>query len=58
MLMFLVNVLRVRYKLNSGIIVQYRALHEKKKISVARENTQNFAILRVCFNYVRWLKII
>ena len=57
MLMFLVNVLRVLYKLNSGIIVQDRALHEKK-ISVARENTQNFAILRVCFNYVRWLKII
>lgn len=57
MLMFLVNVLRVRYKLNSGIIVQYRVVHDKK-ISVARENTQNFAILRVCLNYVRRLKII
>ena len=38
MLMFLVNVLRVRYKLNSGIIVQYRALHEKK--SLLQERTR------------------
>lgn len=43
--MFLVNVLRVRYKLNSGIIVQYRALHEKKK-SLLQERTRK--ILQFC----------
>ena len=42
--MFLVNVLRVRCKLNSGIIVQYRVVHEKK--SLLQERTRK--ILQFC----------